>query len=151
VQVVDEHQDGGLGVGAADADVVQLPAEAEGEFAVSVDPVGTDPVVGVAGAVAGCGFGAAGAGGGGCGALRQGPVRPLVVVDGGEVLEEGLELRECRGPGGLGSEPGFEGLPEPFDLALGLWVAGPAVFLLDTEAAQFGFEAVAAARPRIWW
>jgi hypothetical protein len=37
VQVVDEHEDAGSGVGPADADVVKLPVVAEGEFAVGVD------------------------------------------------------------------------------------------------------------------
>ena len=47
VQVLDEHQDGGPGVGPADADVVELAADAEGELAVGVDAVGADAVVGV--------------------------------------------------------------------------------------------------------
>jgi hypothetical protein len=41
-------------------------------------------------------------------------------------------------------EPAFEGLVEAFDLALGLWVAGVAVFLPDAEVVKEVFEAVAA-------
>ena len=103
--------------------------------------------MGVGGPVAGGGFRPGGVGGGGGGAVWQGAVRPLVVVDGGEGVQEGLELGEGGWLGGLGGEPGLEGLPEAFDLALGLRVGGPAVLLLDAEAAQFGFEAVAAAAP----
>ena len=36
VAAVDQHQDGGSGVGSADADVVQSAVMAEGEFAVGV-------------------------------------------------------------------------------------------------------------------
>ena len=89
-------------MGPADADVVEFAVEAEGEFAVGIDPVGADPVVGVAGAVAGGGFGPGRVGGGGGGPVRQGPVRPLVVVDAGEGIEEGLELGEGGGLGRLG-------------------------------------------------
>jgi hypothetical protein len=86
-------------VGSADADVVELAAVAQGDAAVGVEPVGADPVVGVGGAVAGSGLGAGGVGGGGGGPVGQGAVRPLVVVDGGEGVEEGLQLGEG---GGLG-------------------------------------------------
>jgi hypothetical protein len=51
-------------VGAADADVVELAVDAEGEFAVGVDAVGADPVVGVAGPLARAGFGPGVVGGG---------------------------------------------------------------------------------------
>ena len=125
VQVADEHEDGGPGVGAADADVVEPAVVAEGEFAVGVDAVGADAVVAVGGPVAGGGFGPGGVGGGWGGAVRQGAVRPLGVVDGGEGVQEGLELGEGGGLGRLGGEPGLEGLPEPLDLALGLWAGLP--------------------------
>ena len=36
VAAVDQHQDGGSGVGSADADVVESACVAEGEFAVAV-------------------------------------------------------------------------------------------------------------------
>ena len=39
VQVADEQQDAGSGVGPADADVVELPAVAQGDGAVGVDQV----------------------------------------------------------------------------------------------------------------
>ena len=47
VQVLHQHEDGGPGVGPADADVVELSADAEGELAVGVNAVGADAVVGV--------------------------------------------------------------------------------------------------------
>jgi hypothetical protein len=43
VQVLDEHQDAGPGVGPADADVMQAAAGAQGELAVGVDAVGRGP------------------------------------------------------------------------------------------------------------
>ena len=52
VQVLDQEQDAGSGVGPADADVEQFPAVAQGELAGRVDAVGADAVVGVGGAVA---------------------------------------------------------------------------------------------------
>jgi hypothetical protein len=64
---VGEQQDAGSGVGAADADVVEAAAVAEGDFAGGIDAVGADPVVGVGGPVAGGGFGPGGVGGGGGG------------------------------------------------------------------------------------
>jgi hypothetical protein len=39
VEAVDQHQDGGSGVGSSDADVVQAAVVAEGEFAVAVDQI----------------------------------------------------------------------------------------------------------------
>jgi hypothetical protein len=79
------------------------------------------------------------------GLAGQGAVRPLVVVEVGEGVQEGLELGEVCGLGRLGGEPVFEGLLEPLYLALGLGMAGFPVFLLDAQAAQLGFQAVAAA------
>lgn len=134
-------------MGPPDPGVVEFPVVAEGELAVGVDPVGADTVVGVAGPVAGRGFRAGCIGGGRGGAVREGPVRPVLVADGGEVIGQGLELGDGGGLGRLGGEPGLEGLPEPLDLALGLRVAGPAVLLPHPQAAQLGFEAVAAAPP----
>jgi hypothetical protein len=99
VQVLDEEQDVGPGVGPAGADVVEAAAVAQGDGAVVIEPVGADPVVGVAGPVAGGGFGTRLVGSGGGGPVGQGAVRPLVVVDGGEVVQQGLELGEG---GGLG-------------------------------------------------
>ncbi len=135
----------GSGVGPADADVIELSGVAEGDDAVGVGDVGADAVVGAGGMAAGGGFGPGGVGEGGGGLLWQRPVGALVVVVAGEGVELGLELGEVGGLGCLGAEPFFEGLLEAFDLALGLRVAGLAVFLLDVQAAQFVLEAVAAA------
>jgi len=59
VGVLDQEQDVGPGVGPAGADVVEFPAEAEGELAVGVDAVGADAVMSIGGAIAGDGFGRA--------------------------------------------------------------------------------------------
>jgi len=85
VQVVDERQDAGSGVGAAGADVEQAAAGAQGDGAAGVDAVMAEPVAGVGGPVA----------------------------------------RGCPGPG--------------------LGVVRLAVLLGDPEAAQLGFQGVAAA------
>src|ERR1700722_1504554 len=136
VEVADEHQDAGSGVGPADADVVQPAVVAQGELAVGVDAVGADPVVGAGGTVAGDGFGPGCAGGGGGRPAGQGEMRPLLVVIGGEGIEEVLELGD-GGVGSLGGQPFLQALPEPLDLPLGLGVIGVAVLLPDPEAAQF--------------
>lgn len=47
VEVVDEHQNAGSGVGAADADVVQLAVDPQREGAVGVDAVGAHALVAV--------------------------------------------------------------------------------------------------------
>ena len=70
VQVLDQEQDAGSGVGAADSDVEELSLVAEGDEPGGVDPVGADAVVGVDGAVARDGLRAGGVGGGG-GASRE--------------------------------------------------------------------------------
>jgi hypothetical protein len=70
VEVLDEHQDVGSGVGSADADVAEPACDAQGEGAGFADGVVADPVVGVRGPVgAGGGFRAGLVGGG-----RGGPV-----------------------------------------------------------------------------
>ena len=48
VSSVDEHEDPGARVVFADAEVVEFPGVAEGEFAIFVDSVVTDPVEPVA-------------------------------------------------------------------------------------------------------
>ena len=58
-------------------------------------------------------------------------MRPAGVVELDELIEQGLQLGEGGGLLGLGSEPFFEGLLEPFDFALGLRVVGLAVLLRD--------------------
>ena len=45
VQVLDEQQDVGPGIGPADADVVELAGVAQSDGAVGVEAVGADPVV----------------------------------------------------------------------------------------------------------
>ena len=80
----------------------------------------------------GVGFGSGVVGVVGGGVAGVGAVGPLGVVDGGEGVEQGLQL----GQGGWswsGGEPAFEGLVEAFDFALGLWVVGLAVFLGDAQ------------------
>jgi hypothetical protein len=76
VQVLDEQDDVGSGVGSADADVVQPAGQAQGDAAAVVDAVAPDPVVGVGVAAAGgAGFGQAGVDGRGvarCGRDRCG-------------------------------------------------------------------------------
>ena len=48
VEVGDEHDDGGSGVGSSDADVVEAAVVAQGDRAGVVDAVVADAVVGVA-------------------------------------------------------------------------------------------------------
>jgi hypothetical protein len=100
VQILGEEQDAGSGVGAADADVVEAAVVAEGDFAVGVDAVGADTVVGVGGSVAGGGFGPGVVGGGRGRLVGQGPVRAVVVVVAGEGVQQGLESGEVSGLGG---------------------------------------------------
>jgi hypothetical protein len=130
VQVLGQQQDAGSGVGSADADVVEAAAGAQGDVAGFADLVGADPVVGVAGAVAGGGFGPGGVGGGGGGLVRQRPVRALVVVDGGARIQQGLQLAEGGRLGGLGGQPVLQGLLEPLGFALGLGLTGQSKIIL---------------------
>ena len=138
VEVVDEQEDVGSGVGSADADVVQAAGMTQGDHAGVVDAVVADPVVGVGSRSAGAGFGAGGVGGGGGGAVRQGPVRAVVVVGGDEAVEQGLELGDGGRLDRLGGQPFLEGLLEAFDLAAGGRVVRAGVLLGDAQAAQFG-------------
>jgi hypothetical protein len=71
VEVLDQEQDAGSGMGAADSDVVEASLVAEGDEAGGVDAVGADAVVGVGGPVAGDGLGAGCVGGGGGRAARE--------------------------------------------------------------------------------
>src|SRR6185437_7130033 len=122
VQVLDQEQDAGSGVGAAGADVVEPAVVAEGNEPGGVDAVGADTVVGVGGPVAGAGLGAAGVGSGRGSAARQRPVRPLGVVDAGKGVQQLLQLAEGGGLAGLGAEPVFHGLLEALHFPLGLGV-----------------------------
>ncbi len=89
--VLGEQQDVGSGVGSADTDVAEFPCDAQGDRTGFVDLVGADAVVGVGGAAAaGTGFGAGVVGGGGGCAVGQGTMRPVVVVDLDEDVEQGL-------------------------------------------------------------
>lgn len=54
--VLDEHEDGGSGVGSADADVVESSVVAEGDRAGFVNDVAANPPVGVGDTVAWGGF-----------------------------------------------------------------------------------------------
>ena len=66
VEVRDEEDDGGCGVGSAYADVMESAGVAEGDDSVGADDVLSDPVV-AGGLVCGGGFGEPGVGdGGGC-------------------------------------------------------------------------------------
>jgi hypothetical protein len=138
VPVVDEGQDAGSGVAAADADVVQAAVVADGDDAGVVDAVAADAVVGGGAEPGGAGFGAGGPGGGGGGA-GQGAVWPLVVVVAGEPVELGLQAGDGGG-GGLAGEPFLQGLVVALDLAAGLGVVGAGVPEADVQGGEFGLE-----------
>lgn len=121
VALGDEHGDGGAGSGAADADVVEPSAVAQGDAAVGVDGVVAGAVVRRGGGVW-VGFETAGVCVGG-GASADGSVGAVVVVVGEEAVDVGLERVEGLG-GGLGGEELLEGLVEAFDFAAGLGVRG---------------------------
>jgi hypothetical protein len=91
VQVVDEHEDCGAGVLVADADVVEFPADAQGELAGrvvrSVRTRWWVPTVRSPGAA----LGLAGRRWPGC-LVRERLVRAAGVVDDGERVELGLQL-----------------------------------------------------------
>ncbi|WP_231737597.1 hypothetical protein [Mycobacterium sp. IS-1742] len=70
VVVVDEHQNAGSGVGAADADVVELAVDPQRQGAVGVDAVGAHALVAVDALRRGE-FVAGGVGGGRGGFVRQ--------------------------------------------------------------------------------
>jgi hypothetical protein len=74
VAVGDEHDDAGLGVFAAEADVVEAAVVAEGDASGLVDLVVADAPVGVVGAAAGMGW-----------------VRAAVLLGGAEAAEFGFE------------------------------------------------------------
>ena len=113
-----------------------MAGDAEGDAAGFVDLVVADPVVRVAAAVfARGGLGQGRVDGRGGRSVRERAVRPLLVVDRGELIEEGLQLRERGGLLGLGAEPLLQGLLEPFDLPAGGGVVRATVLLLDVEGA----------------
>ena len=104
VEVLDEQDDGGSGVGSADADVEEAASVAEGDLAFVVDDVAADAVVVVelaAGDRGSFGQGVIDSGRGG--AVGQRAMRALLVVEAGEEVEEGLELVQGGGLSGLGA------------------------------------------------
>ena len=142
-QAVDQHQDGGSGVGSADADVVQSAVVAEAEFAVGCPMMSrrTRACGSVLGEVARGGFGPGLIGSRG-GAAAEGAVRPAAVVVGGELVAEGLQFGQGLGLPRLRSEPFLQRLLEPFHFAAGGGVVRPGVLLDHTQMAEFGLEAV---------
>jgi hypothetical protein len=61
-------------------------------------------------------------------------MRPLLVVDLDELLEQGLEPGDGGRAPGLCAQPVLEGLLETFDLAAGRGVVRSAVLLNDAAA-----------------
>ena len=104
-----------------------------------------DPVVGVAGPVAGDSLRPGAVSGSGGGPVRQRAVRPLVVIDAVKASRRAWSWARVGGLGGLGGEPVLQGLLEPLHFPLGLRVVRAPVLLPDAQAAQVGFQAVAAA------
>ena len=104
IEVLDEQDDGGSGVGSPDADMEESALVAEGDLALVVDDVAADAVVVVElAAGGGSSFGQGVVDGGRGGAMGQRAVRALLVVEAGEEVEEGLELVESGGLAGLGA------------------------------------------------
>ena len=90
-------------------------------------------------------FGEGVVGGRGSGAVGQGPVRPLVVVGRGELVEQGLQVGDGGGLVGLGAPPVLHRLLEPLHLAAGRGVVGASVLLRHVPASQLGFQGIAPA------
>ena len=91
-------------MGSTDADVEETALVSEGDLALVVDDVVADAVVMVElAARGGSGLGQGVVDGGRGGAVGQGAVRALLVVEAGEEVEEGLELVEGGGLAGLGA------------------------------------------------
>ena len=89
-------------MGSSDADVEEAAPMAEGDLALGVDDIAADAVVVIElVAVDGSSLGQGVVDGGGSGAVGQRAVRALLVVEGGEEIEEGLELVEGGGLAGL--------------------------------------------------
>ncbi|MFI1567565.1 hypothetical protein ACH4ZX_31815 [Streptomyces sp. NPDC020490] len=103
MEIVDEQDDVGSGVGSSDAYVVEFAADAEGDQAGLVDAVVADAGVGVGvTAVGGPGLGEGGVDRCRGRAVGQGPVGALVVVGVGELVEQVLQLGMRGGLVGLG-------------------------------------------------
>jgi hypothetical protein len=104
VEVLNEQDDGGSGVGPADADVEEAASVAKGDLALVVDDVVADAVVVVVELAAGdgSGLGQGVVDGGRRGAVGQRAVRALLVVEAREAIEQRLELVEGDGLAWLG-------------------------------------------------
>jgi hypothetical protein len=111
VGVLDEEDDGGSGVGSADADVVKATPMAKGDLALVVDDVAADAVV-VVELAAGAGS-----------SLGQG------VVDGGRGGAVWQRAVRARGPrsttvrSNTRRSPSAEPGPRPQDVGHGRWAA----------------------------
>ena len=129
-----EDDDVGSGVGSSDADVVQSSLDAQGDAAGVVDSVASDSLVcvGVAGAGRGR-FGQTLVDRRGGRSVGQRPVRAVVVVFVGELVEELLQLGDRGRLRGCGAEPVLHCLLESFDFALGCRVSWPGVLLVNVE------------------
>jgi hypothetical protein len=131
VQVADEHEDAGSGVGPADADVVEAAGVAEGEFAVGDRRGRRGPGRG-RWCRAGRGWlWAGGVDGGGGGPVGQGSVRPLIVVDHGEGIEEGLQPGDGGGLAGLGE------ISTSSSYSFAAWADSPGESLVTAMSARF--------------
>ena len=137
VEVGGEDEHVGAVVRVADADVVQAAVVAQGH-AAAVDDVAADAAVRLGQP----------AGGGGAGpgvpclgrrAATERAVGPLGVVDLGERVELGLQVRDGRA-GIMRGEPAFERLVEALDLAAGLGMVGTRVRQSDVQRGEVTFE-----------
>ena len=89
IEVLDEQQDVGSGMGSPDAHVMQPTGMTQGDHASGIDAVVADAGMGIV-ASGGAGFGTGGVGDRGGGPLRQQAVRAAVVVGGDEGIEQRL-------------------------------------------------------------
>ena len=112
VEVLDQQDDVGSGVGSPDADLVEPAVVAQGDLAGGVDAVAADPLVRRDGAGGG-GLGSGGVGEGGGGPV-EGAVRSVGVVVLGEGVQLGLQVGQGGG-GGLAGQPFLQGGVEAFD------------------------------------
>jgi hypothetical protein len=104
VEVLDEQDDVGPGVGSADADVVESAADTQGDDTSGVDGVAADAVVGVAhpGPGARAGFRQRVVDGRGGRPVRERTVRPVAGAGLDERVKRGLQCGDgCR----LGAQP----------------------------------------------
>lgn len=130
-------------MGVADAEVVHASGSAEAHLAEFVEAVVAESVVAGRFGSGGFGFREGAVGLSWCGPVA-GSVGALFVVEVAELVELTLERGESCG-GWLLVQPGLQGLVEPFDLPLGLGVAGVAVLLGDPEDREEVLEGVLSA------